>query len=197
VKRSNEFRDLQALAEFANLDPKNLNPLDRQNIESFRHNYPDFVPEAWWDYQPTDSDRKPLSAKQWELNQDMLREAWNSEFEVSMFDLVRLLTSVFDPNDLIDVAVFPSLGHRPMFATITELGDPWPYHESVLYLREQPWRAKICENCHCCIVVRVAKTRLCDKNDCGNSVREINHRKAKLRSYHKNKARWKKEATRR
>jgi hypothetical protein len=194
VKRPDEFRDVQALAEFANLDNNNHDPLDRRNFENFRNNYPEFVPQAWWDYRPTDSERKPLANNQWELNQEMLREAWENQFAIGMFDLLRLLTSVFDPNDLTDVAVFPSLGHRPMFATMAEIADPCPYQNAVLYLREHPWQAKVCENCHCYIVVRVAKTRLCDKDECGNSIREINHRASKLRSYHRNKARRKKRS---
>lgn len=42
------FRDAQALAKFSNLEPN--------EVEDFRHNYPDFAPQAWWDYKLTLSD---------------------------------------------------------------------------------------------------------------------------------------------
>jgi len=98
VKRQDEFRDVQTLAEFANLNKESLDPLDRQNFENFRNNYPEFVPQGWWDYQPTGSERKPLGNKQWELNQEMLREAWKGQFAVGMFDLLRTIESArIDP----------------------------------------------------------------------------------------------------
>jgi hypothetical protein len=108
---SDNLRDAQALAEFSNLEP--------QGVEYFRNNYPEFVPQGWWDYQSGQSVSKPLSGinqygkkvmgadktgeKQWQLTQSILQHSWKHQFkdEDGVYSLVALITSVFDPNYLL------------------------------------------------------------------------------------------------
>src|SRR5579864_9132028 len=96
-KISEALRDAQALAEFSNLL--------RNKVEYFRHNYPDFVPQAWWKYQPIIRDhmtfeagsssditpsgrvRRRLRWRQWQLNQQWLREAWENNFNDVAFSM--------------------------------------------------------------------------------------------------------------
>jgi len=173
----NSFKDAGTLAEFANLRA--------DDMESFRHNYPDFVPDAWWDYTST-------HGRQWESSQGLLRrvwEAWSSGTSLGLYKTVSLIMSVFDPNTLFDTEF--GTGDRPPLAEPFELPvDPFPFHKALEYLNQQPWRAKKCENCGRYIVVRVAKTKYCNRDDCGNNIREQRHRAAKLRSWHRNKRRW-------
>src|ERR1700680_1058720 len=108
---SQGLRDAETLAKFSNW-PWN-------KAEYFRRNYPDFVPQAWWNYQPIIrkhmtsvagglSDitpcgrvRRRLQCRQWELNQKWLQEAWENNFNDVAFSMVRLLLSVFEPNSRI------------------------------------------------------------------------------------------------
>jgi hypothetical protein len=107
---TDNLRDAQALAEFSNLESN--------RVEWFRNNYPDFVPQAWWDYQSGQSVSKPLSGidqygkmvtgvdksgeKQWQLTQDILQHSWKHQFkdEDGVYSLVALITSVFNPDRL-------------------------------------------------------------------------------------------------
>jgi hypothetical protein len=172
------FTDAVVLAKFANLAA--------EEVAGFRANYPDFVPQEWWNYTPD----------QWQSNQRWLREAWGiwgSRRGVGLFRVMNLVMSVFDPSDIWDA---PETGNRSSFVEWQHLiNRELPYHRAVLYLERQPWRAKRCANCGRYIVVRVAKTKYCERDDCGNNIREINHRAAKLRSWHRNRRRWRKVHT--
>lgn len=141
----------RVLADFANLEP--------DGVERFKTAHPDFVPQAWWDYQPTAPNGTPLPKKQWQINQKFLRDAWLCEFDIQLFDYVHLLTSVFDPNNL----EFTSFGkhHRPAFATGLDLGDESPYHLAVKWLGGQGWRAKTCLFCKKRFVAEHSKTKFC------------------------------------
>ncbi len=150
------FRNAQFLAEFAALQP--------QKVEYFRHNHPDFVPQKWWNYQPTDSDGKALSRKLWQMNQEWLREAWQKYFEIGQFEIMRILTSVFDPDNLFDVIWPNRTRSRPTFATIDDMPEElYPYQEAVLYLREQNWRAALCERCKTLFVSAHNRQKYCGR----------------------------------
>lgn len=174
------FNDAVVLAAFANLRD--------EEVENFRRNYPDFVPGAWWDYR---------SQEQWKFSQGWVRaawEQWGTGTGLGVFKTVALITSVFDPNELFETEF--GTGEQPAFAGIESLTEKqYPFHKAVEYLNQQPWRARKCENCGRYIVVRVAKTKYCDRDDCGNNIREQRHRAAKLRSWHKNKRRWRRQAS--
>lgn len=154
------LRDAQALALFANLEP--------QHLDSFRNNYPDFVPKAWWDYIPTCFN---LAGKhvpwrpQWQINQRTLREAWENGFKNSLFYLVGLTMTVFDPEDLAAIGMGLSEGdRRPAIADLTEVGfGYYPHQRAVLYLFEQPWRARFCAECKTRFVAAAARNKYCSE----------------------------------
>lgn len=127
----------KVLAEFANLEP--------QDVKQFRTDHSGFFPKAWWSYRPTGYDGAPSPKEQWQITQKYLRDAWMFEFDIAtpLFDYVCLLTSVFDPADLL-----LEKSYRPPFATGIELGDNYPYHSAVKWLTGQGgWRARICSFC--------------------------------------------------
>jgi hypothetical protein len=83
---------------------------------------------------------------QWQMTQDLLREAWQKRFRIGQFELMGLLTSVFDPNFLTDVMLGSQ--SRPTFASRNEMPEEmYPYQQAVLFLAEQKWRAKCCKRC--------------------------------------------------
>ena len=181
MKITPDFEDARTLAVFANLSPS--------EAEALRVNYPDFAPQSWWDLETPEKRRRSdgLPSKQWQVTQTRLRAVWNNHFK-SLFDVMKVIETIFDPErELFGGNLGPEF--NPVFAGLPD--DPYPCQNAVLYLMHQPWRAKTCEECHCYIVVGSAKTKYCDKDGCGNSIREIRHRAAKLRSYHKNKKKWK------
>lgn len=149
MRATETFRNAQFLAEFAALQP--------HNVDYWRRNHPDFVPEKWWDYQPTDS-KKRL----WQLNQEWLREAWRKHFDIGQFELMRLLTSVFDPTNLTDVLLGSHA--RPAFATLSEMPEElYLYQKAVMYLREQNWRAALCERCEAPFVAGHNRQKYCGR----------------------------------
>jgi hypothetical protein len=153
------LRDAQALALFANLEP--------QHIDFFRNNYPDFVPKAWWDYTPTriDSAGKhvPSDTRQWQMNQRTLREAWGNGFKNSLYYLVGLTMTVFDPEDLAAIGTGLT-DERPAIADLSEVGFGYhPHQKAVLYLFEQPWRARFCAECKTRFVAAAARNKYCSE----------------------------------
>jgi hypothetical protein len=160
----------RVLADFANLESE-------EDAQRFRKDHGDFVPRTWWDYQPTTPDGAPSPKKQWQIAQKFLRDAWLFEFDISLFDYVHLLTSVFDPDDL-ESTLFEKRYHPP-FATGLELGDESPYHLAVKWLAGQGWRAKTCF-CGKRFVAEHSQTKFCggNKNACFWA-----HRKSKQHSW--------------
>jgi hypothetical protein len=168
----------RVLAKFANLQP--------DDVDDFKRDHPDFFPQKWWDYQPTQG--KPPK-KQWELTQPRVRGAWLSEFKMDAGKLVGLLTSVFNPDHLISTI----LGHHyhPLFATASELYDlpdrsiisfgqsvtgreldlrkaePYPFHKTVQWLAGNGWRAKICVVCRRYFVAESSNAKFCTYGGAG------------------------------
>jgi hypothetical protein len=152
----------RVLAKFANLEP--------DGVENFRKAHPDFVPQAWWDYRPTAMNGTPLPEMQWQINQKVLRDAWLFEFNLGQYDYVRLLTSVFDPNE-----TYPPLferRYRPISLTAWDLGDQLqyepPYYLAVKWLGGQGWRAKTCWFCEKRFVAEHSKTKFCSYGEPGD-----------------------------
>ena len=121
----------RVLADFANLEPN--------GIDSFKAAHPDFFPQAWWDYQPTSPNGTPSPKMQWQINQQLLRDAWLFEFVMELGPYVHLLTSVFDPNEP-EPPLFERR-HRPAFVAGLDLGyefpDEAPYYLAVKWLGGQ------------------------------------------------------------
>lgn len=191
----------EALAEFSNLEP--------QDVERFRAKYPDFVPQKWWDYVGTSANSKgdlvTSTGKQWQMNQRFLREAWDKHFTGELFFIIRLTMSVFDPDELLDVAF--GFNERPSFATLSEL--PWgtyPHQKAVLFLHQQPWRARFCAECKKRFVAAEPKNKYCSDacshenrnrqkrkwfNEHGSEQRAARRRKANRRQKKRRRARLK------
>jgi hypothetical protein len=145
----------RVLADFANLEP--------DGVERFQAAHPDFVPQAWWDYQPNDSEGQPFRSKQWEIVQLNLRDAWRYRFQIGLIHSMFLLTAVFDPEELVGE------GH-PLCMTglnILEL-DSYPYHEAIQWLHGQGWRLKTCLHCKKHFVAEHSKTKFCSYGEPGD-----------------------------
>jgi len=149
------FRDAQILAEFSNLEP--------DCVEYFRHNYADFVPQSWWDYQSDRADKT-----QWQFNQRYLRSIWKGQFSDNLFDRMLLTLSVFDPEDLRCMWPFPDLADdKPAFISLDEMNAEhyYPYHKATLFLFAQPWRARFCAECSKRFVAATSQNLYCS-NEC-------------------------------
>jgi hypothetical protein len=147
MRLRDKIRYAQTLADFCNLEPKDELRFRRRECEGSASEHP-FVPPDWFDYRPSDYKGNPSDKKQWQINQGELREAWQKEFRIGQFELMGLLTSVFDPSYLTDV-MLPSPS-RPMFATRNEMPEEmYPYQQAVMFLFDQPWRAWLCERERC------------------------------------------------
>jgi len=147
----------KVLAAFANLEP--------DGVQSFRADpdHQDFFPQAWWDYQPTAPDGTPSPQMQWQINQQLVRDAWLFEFDMELNRYVQLLTSVFDPNKP-EPPLFER-GYRPPFVTGLNLGyefqDELPYYLAVKWLGGQGWRAETCRFCGRRFVAEHPKSKFC------------------------------------
>lgn len=136
----------QALAAFAGLEPGGVN--------DFRRTHKGFVPAVWWEY------RVGAGELLWRLNQDFLREAWGKRFEIGQFDLMRLLTSVFDPTWTLDVMFRTK--ERPRYATILDMPEEfYPHQQAVLFLMKDKWRAQICKRCKTRFIARNNRREYC------------------------------------
>lgn len=139
------------LSKFANLDAA--------DVGKVRNDYPDFAPPQWWTYQ---SDNEFETRKQWEITQENIRRAWtdwetawNNNCDADVVETMKLLMMVFNPDD------FVLRIHRPMFATFTEIDGQSGYHKAVAFMAKQPWRAKVCEECHRRFVADHSKRLYC------------------------------------
>jgi hypothetical protein len=173
------FRDAQSLAEYSNLKP--------EEVEYFRSNFPDFVPPAWWTYKAHRAEKK-----QWQMTQQFLRDAWQDHFKGGTYSLVRLILSVFDPKRLFDAALgldeygFDDSIAKPAFARLSEIEWGYiPFHRAVLYLFDNPWRARFCTECNRRFVAAEAKNKFCSEK-CSHETR-IRQQRA---SWHEHKKQW-------
>jgi hypothetical protein len=140
------FGYAQTLAAFAGLKAS--------GVTDFRGDHERFVPPVWWEY------RTGNGSLVWQLNQQLLQEAWDKQFDIGQFELMRLLTSVFDPTSLTDVMF--RTGDRPSFATVLEMPENfYPHQEAVLFLMEDKWRAQICARCKTRFIARHNRREYC------------------------------------
>ena len=160
--RTSTQREAQHLAALLALTP--------DGVLAFRKKYPRFAPAKWWDYQPTDSEGNPLARMQWERVQEFLREAWDDGFELDLFELNRLLLSVFDPADTI-AGIFGDKV-RPAFANLSDIAEEFGFHIGVSYLKEHPWAAKICGECKRPFAADIPQRRYCGLKCSGEVVRK-------------------------
>jgi predicted RNA-binding Zn ribbon-like protein len=152
MKAMDVLLDADDLARFAHLETDE-DAASFQRLTTGRDTGPDFAPATWWKYRATDSNGRPLAGKQWRFTQSLVREAWDQQFrsEVGLFDLARLLLSVFEPEALLE-NVIPSLSnaHRPRYADVGALAEEHGFHKAIRLLAGGPsWRMKKCENENC------------------------------------------------
>jgi hypothetical protein len=170
------LRNAQILAEFSNLEP--------DGVEYFRHNYPDFAPSRWWDYQ------SDLGKPQWQVSQERLRKRWQGQFADNLLDRVILTFSVFDPWDLImhDTDFIPEFYHfdpdasKPSLIPLEDVNSKhyYPYHRAVFFLFEHPWRARFCVECNKRFVATGSQNIYC-----GEACSHVWHNRQKLKWYYK------------
>jgi hypothetical protein len=167
--------DVEDLARFANLATDG-DAAFFQTTTVGRDARVDFAPKNWWEYPPTASQSKPATGEQWRITQMLVRDAWDEQFqsEVGLFDLVRLLTSVFEPAALLE-SLFPSPVPRwPQFAEAAALADEYGFHKAIRYLSGgSSWRMKRCANSSCGRrFVADHNARKCCSSQCSSQFRQ-------------------------
>ena len=179
------FRDAQALALFSNLEEKNVEDFRNNYSDFAPQKWWDYRPtlqdlqvmgdvkhsqmllnDPFWQQEPfrsrnpsggtTDAFKQQTTPRNfWQQNQSWLREAWKAGFEIGLFDVLKLLTSVFDPNDSPPYTVFATLLNVPVAGS---------YHVGLSYLFEHKWRARFCAECKKRFVAAESKTKCCSGN---------------------------------
>lgn len=163
--------DVEDLAEFVNLETEEEAIVFQQKTMG-RDTGPDFAPAAWWNYRAVCM--IPYPDKQWKFTRDLMRGAWDEaqiltrrgekkfESEMPLLD-VRILMSVFEPNDLLENrspssfepflyvtvdGVRVDSQYHPTYAAVDEPMEEYGFHKAVRYLIGGPtWRMKECLIC--------------------------------------------------
>jgi len=199
VKVTEAFRDAEALADFANLEPTDL-----ATVANFRKNYPDFAPDEWWDYPyridgtrviraedvdkirndpdyKTQFDKLGEGLPQWQHAQDHIQEVWKAKFKLNASGVSDLLKLVFyvDRPGLVWNSSQVLLPNGTIYELNTKL---YSFHKAVLYLHERPGQAKVCTECGKYFVTARGKRELClfpDSRGETCAQKRINERKSK------------------
>ncbi len=111
-----------ALAQLADLKP--------EDAENFRRAvYPAFVPEPWWDFDGI----RIADWKMWQEMQNHLRETWDAGFPADyvLTFLIIHSSTVTDPDTDSIVEVYRSM----------------PYQQAAMFLFNESWRARVCNQC--------------------------------------------------
>jgi hypothetical protein len=125
-----QLAEAEALVTFANLE--------EGDVETFKTKHTDFVPADWWTYR---------KSEQWKMSQRYLRDAWEKKFEIGMFELMRLLTSCFDPTKLweAEMDIAKHLRDEPAHTTLIDMdADFLPCQRALMFLNDEKWRVRIC-----------------------------------------------------
>jgi hypothetical protein len=139
VKFSGTFEDAQYLAEFANMDPKNV-----QAVQAFRDSYPDFFHRTFWPdgRQSPSAKEDQFGTVNWESYQNLVRKAWMEGFSLATSVLLISLSSATQDLELM-------------------LGTAQPYQRAVMFLHTQPWASRICAECGSFFVADHPKRKYC------------------------------------
>lgn len=171
MRATDTFRDAEALAEFANLDPTDANA-----VEYFRNNYPNFAPVEWWNYkyneftlvQTSAADDLNLTggieespARMWQVTQEEIQRAWENQFQFeTVFGLTQLLKCVFvAPPETVWTQEYMHFSDG-MFDELIG-AKTYSFHTAVLYLHAHPKQAKQCEKCGKYFVTVAGKRTMC------------------------------------
>ena len=203
MKVTEAFRDAEALANFAN-----LNPADSAAVDFFKENYLDFAPREWWDYKFEEMElipgvvslpgsNNPINAADypamleenlvpiWQTAQGEIQRAWEDKFQFEkIFGLTELLKAVFvAPAETVRTSLHLYMPDGDLY----ELSSPklYTYHKAVLYLNQHPWQARICKACEKYFVANHPKRDFCEYPDVENETcREKNDKSRKLDYYY-------------
>jgi len=110
------------------------------------------------------------------------------QFNIGQFELMRLLTSVFDPPHML--AVMFETKERPAYATVLEMPEEfYPYQQAVLFLMEDKWRVQICERCKTRFIARHNRRGYCYTvwNDAGETCKIFARREDHKRDHTKHR----------
>lgn len=138
--------DADVLARFANLKP--------EETEEFRQSVaPDFVPDFWWTEDARSPDGTVLEGvKIWEAMQELLHATW---------------ASGFDTNDTLSVLLnYSSLELAPEMLLApktrsTSTFQAWLYQRAAMFLFNQSWRARTCNQCRNLFVAHEPADQYC------------------------------------
>src|SRR5258708_6819457 len=108
---TDNLRNAQTLADFSNLEAS-APPGHPTHPDYFRNNHPDFVPNGWWDYK---------NGVQWRSTQEFVRRWWKTCHVRDMAEVVRLVSSVFNPGDIFPGSMFEDAPDLPTFASFDEI----------------------------------------------------------------------------
>ncbi len=201
------FRDAQALALFSNLQEKDVEHFRNNYPDFAPRKWWDYrltlqelllrgdykhleilLNDPFWKREPFASNnpsggntyafrQQTTPRNLWQQNQRWLQEAWKIHFEIDLFDILKLLTSVFEPEDSPRKTVFATLLNLPIGST--------SYYRGLTFLYMQKWRARFCAECEKRFVAAESKT-ICCSEACSNE----RIRGDKRRSWSKHGAKW-------
>lgn len=158
TKLKDLLREARTLAEFSNLSPA--------DVDYFRHNYPDFVPD-WWGSAAFSLEEAEKSIPVWKLEQQRLQDAWRTGFPpdtcvqlisdaAKMTELERRLQAMTER--LIEPLTGPPLAKEVLPKPIV-----YPYQRAVMFLAIAPWRAQHCKMCLNRFVAGEPRQQLCSE----------------------------------
>lgn len=125
-------------------------------------------------------------APMWQEAQSQVHGAWDNEFKFpNVFGLTALLRTVFvAPTEM----VLTSSNLYLPDGELCELSSPklYTFHNAVLYLHHNSWRARICKGCEKYFVANHPKRDYCEYPDArGETCRQKNDNKRRLDYYYK------------
>jgi hypothetical protein len=156
------FRDAQALALFANLEPS--------GVEYFRNNYPNFIPDEAWSGSPALAiplaGGVPEPMSHWRAIQGAVRELWRNESKFpleSVIEFIAMIAQVAkgykDHKENIETVTGMMAGKISMMSRFSR-PEIFPCQKAVTFLGVQPWRARFCV-CGNRFVAAVPASRFC------------------------------------
>jgi hypothetical protein len=177
-EQQENLKAARVLAAFLNVEFQPLVKIENVvTIGEFQREHPDFFPQGWSEYEPTYGGGS--FRKQWQITQQFLREAWQSEFKIELYDYLKILQSIFNPDHL--PAVNPQWNgphyrrwmgppYRPAFADMWDI--LWerdhtkpPYYLAIKFLSGHGWQAATCKYCGRKFIRESSQGKFCTYGD--------------------------------
>jgi hypothetical protein len=122
----------------------------------FRQNYPDFVPQSWWEGAVVaisiQDPRQQRSLPTWKREQEEIRATWSAGFPLE--NSIRLISHGVDSSRTEEAlrgftedqnAMMEELKINPKF--VRPEPKVYPYQRAVMFLAVHSWRARHCSVC--------------------------------------------------